>query len=168
MNTSRMLLLVVLSLPCFAADDWQALPPVTSVHILRNGVELMAGKSAIQVVAVRDDVIRIRVARNGKFPPDFSWAVLPETVRNPPPVDVSDSPQAVRFSTKNGSVRLEKSPLRIVFLDPAGKTLQSDARTMAFTGDAFRVWKTMPEDEHYYGLGDKAGSMDRRGRSFFM
>ncbi|MFI5361894.1 MAG: TIM-barrel domain-containing protein [Elusimicrobiota bacterium] len=29
-----------------------------------------------------------------------------------------------------------------------------------------RVWKKMPEDEWYFGLGDKAGPMNRRGRAF--
>ena len=35
-------------------------------------------------------------------------------------------------------------------------------------GTRVRVWKSMPEDEHYYGLGDKAGPLDRRGRAFAM
>jgi len=29
-------------------------------------------------------------------------------------------------------------------------------------GEACTVWKRMPEDENYYGLGDKAGRMNRR------
>src|SRR4029434_1941636 len=31
-----------------------------------------------------------------------------------------------------------------------------------------RVWKRMPDEEGYYGLGDKAGPMNRRNRSFTM
>ena len=36
----------------------------------------------------------------------------------------------------------------------------------AFHGSAFRVYKKMPDDEHYFGLGDKVGPLDRRGQSF--
>jgi alpha-glucosidase len=39
---------------------------------------------------------------------------------------------------------------------------------MAFSGSSFRVWKAMPEDEHYYGLGDKPGSVDHRGQAYSM
>ncbi|PYV13982.1 MAG: alpha-glucosidase, partial [Acidobacteria bacterium] len=46
---------------------------------------------------------------------------------------------------------------------------EDDARhPIAFNGSEFRVWKTMPEDEHYYGLGDKAGPVDHRGFSYTM
>ncbi len=31
---------------------------------------------------------------------------------------------------------------------------------------SFRVYKTMPMDEHYFGLGDKTGPLDRRNQAF--
>jgi len=37
---------------------------------------------------------------------------------------------------------------------------------MAWNGQRIRVWKKMPLDENYYGLGDKAGPMNRRNRAF--
>jgi alpha-glucosidase len=164
------LVLVVVSACCFssAADDWRPLRAITAVRKLPNGVELRAGQSSLRVVAVADGVVRVRVARSGAFPADHSWAVLPEAVQNPPAVQISDSARAVEFTVRGGKVRIEKNPLRVIFLDADGKVLTSDARTMAFSGSAFRIWKDMPEDEHYYGLGDKAGSMDRRGRAFTM
>ncbi len=35
-----------------------------------------------------------------------------------------------------------------------------------FDGDAFRIYKAMPLDEHYFGLGDKTGPLDRRNEAF--
>ncbi len=35
-----------------------------------------------------------------------------------------------------------------------------------FDEAAFRVYKTMPVDEHYFGLGDKTGPLDRRNQAF--
>ena len=149
-------------------EGWQSLAPVTQVKKLSNGVDLTAGKSAVRVLAVSDSVVRVRVAKTGSFPADHSWAVLPEAVNSPPAVQVSDSSRAIEFSTVGGKVRVEKSPLRIVFLDSAGKVLLADARPMAYSGASFRVWKSMPQDEHYYGLGDKAGPLDRRGHAYGM
>jgi alpha-glucosidase len=151
-----------------AADTRQSLGNVTRVQKLANGVELAAGKSLVRVAAVSDSAVRVRVARDGRFPQDHSWAVLPEAVKAPPTVQVSDSPQAVEFSIAGGKVRMEKRPLRISFLDPSGKVLQAESRPMAFDGDAFHVWLSMPEDEHYYGLGDKAGPLDHRASSYTM
>jgi alpha-glucosidase len=44
--------------------------------------------------------------------------------------------------------------------------LNEDARRAQFDGRAFRVYKTMPSDEHYFGLGDKTGPLDRRNQAF--
>ncbi len=37
---------------------------------------------------------------------------------------------------------------------------------MAWDGSSVHAWKKMPADENYYGLGDKAGPMNRRNRAF--
>jgi alpha-glucosidase len=39
---------------------------------------------------------------------------------------------------------------------------------MAWDGARIHAWKRMPADEGYYGLGDKAGPMNRRNRAFTM
>src|SRR5438067_274584 len=162
-------LLSCLSSLAVASDQpWQSIGAVSQVRKLPNGVELTAGKSAVRVVAVTDSVIRVRVAQSGSFPDDHSWAILPEALPKPPTVRIVDSPKSVVFSVASGAVRIEKSPLRIQFLDEAGKLLQADSRPMAFSGSSFRVWKQMPADEHYYGLGDKAGPIDRRDEAFTM
>ena len=153
----------------FAADEgWQSLGAVTRIQKLANGVEVRAGKSAVRVTAVSASMVRVRVAKDGVFPADRSWAVLQEAVKSSPTVQVSETPQAVEFAIPSGKVRIEKAAMRIVFLDSANKVLLADSRPMAFSGSSFQVWKVMPEDEHYYGLGDKAGPLDRREHTYDM
>jgi len=153
----------------FGSDQpWQSIGPVTQVKKLSNGVELQAGKAAIRVTATSNSIIRVRVAPGGVFPADRSWAILPEALPEAPRVNVVDSPRAVEFSIASGAVRVQKSPLHVHFLDVAGKLLESDARPIAFSGAAFRIWKQLPSDEHFYGLGDKAGPIDRRDEAFTM
>src|SRR5260370_119430 len=43
---------------------------------LRNGLEVHGPQAVIQAVALRDDVIRIRISRVGILLSDSSWAVL--------------------------------------------------------------------------------------------
>jgi alpha-glucosidase len=65
-------------------------------------------------------------------------------------------------------VTLASMSMRITDLD--GNVIQEDApdRPVEFHGSAFRVYKAMPEDEHYFGLGDKVGPLDRRNQAFTM
>jgi alpha-glucosidase len=50
--------------------------------------------------------------------------------------------------------------------DLEGKVVSADAQPIEYHGDRFRIYKEMPENEHYYGLGDKTGPLDRRGLAF--
>jgi len=170
--------------PGFGVMGWKHLGAVTSLHPIANGVELRAGRAAIRLTALSDSVVRVRVAPGGVLPADFSWAVLPQKPGSPAraefaragveerpaevKVSLRQSPQAVELATSALRARVERSPLRIIFLDGAGNVLQQDARPMAFSGSAFRLWKSMPEDEHYFGLGDKAGPLDHRNQAFTM
>jgi len=65
---------------------------------------------------------------------------------------------------------VNKSSLAVTIYDTAGRTLLMDRSDLPFvyTPEGFQTWKHMPEDEHYYGLGDKAVSEDRRGHGFSM
>ncbi len=50
--------------------------------------------------------------------------------------------------------------------DLNGKVISADAAPATRDGAAFTLRKTMGQAEHYFGLGDKTGGLDRRGRSF--
>ena len=122
----------------------------------------------LQVVALRDDVLRVRESENGELPEDASWAV-PAQVRHQA-IDVvpETAPDAVGFHTQALRVSIQRATLRLSIKDLQGNVLQEDAAgwPAEFHGDTFRLFKKMPADEHYFGLGDKVGSLDRRGQSF--
>ncbi|MFQ5776595.1 MAG: glycoside hydrolase family 31 protein [Terriglobia bacterium] len=150
-------------------SGWQHVGDVTDIQILPNGVELQAGQVSVRVLAVGESVIRVRLAPDGTFPPDHSWVILPGSTSTIP-VNVLNSSEAVEFATRRVKVRIQKSPLQIAFLDPDGNVISREAsgQPMAWSGSGIRVWKAMPPDEHYYGLGEKAGPLDRRHRAFVM
>ena len=148
------------------AEGWQHLGAVQHVEKLPDGVELSAGSAKVRITAFRDGVIRVRVAPQSAFPKDSSWAVIepPEV----PPVKVEDAKDDVRLLAGSVNVIIHKSPLLISFTDSQGRVVLEDEPTlpMASNGQRIRIWKKMPPDESYFGLGDKAGPMNRRGRSF--
>src|ERR1019366_6661766 len=72
----------------------------------------------------------------------------------------------VGFTTKALRVEIDRHSLELTIRDVSGKVLQQDARPITYRGAAFRIFKKMPLDEHYFGLGDKTGPLDRRNGSF--
>ncbi len=83
---------------------------------------------------------------------------------------VQDTREAVEFRTSELIVRIRKSPLGVTFLDLGGKVILEDdpQHAVSWHGTQFRIWKLMPQDEHYFGLGDKAGPIDHRDQAFTM
>ncbi|HKF26096.1 MAG TPA: hypothetical protein VKB24_08975, partial [Candidatus Acidoferrum sp.] len=160
--------LALLAPALLPAQGWQHLQPVQKVDKLPDGVELTAGKAKVRVTAFRDGIFRVRVAPDGGFPRDFSWAVI--EAPQPPAVKVDDSKDQVRLTAGGVVARIHKSPLLIDFVRETGDVLVADApdQPMGWEEGRVRVWKRMPEEEGYYGLGDKAGPMNRRNRAFTM
>jgi len=148
------------------AQGWQHIGKVQRVEKLKDGVELTAGVAKVRLTVFRDGVFRVRVAPTGAFPKDASWAVIepPE----PPTLQVEENPKEIRITAGSIVATVQRSPLLINFSDAAGNTLLAEGPSfpMAWNGKRVHVWKKMPADENYYGLGDKAGPMNRRNRAF--
>jgi alpha-glucosidase len=159
---------------CMAVAQQPSLGPhtlgsVSAVVPLTNGLRIETTLGGVeQIVALREDVLRVRAAANKSLPEDASWAVLPEARRNSVDVIREDSPGAVGFHTKSLWVSVNRSDLRITICDQSGKTLLEDAAPLHFEGTAFRIVESMPADEHYFGLGDKTGPLDRRNQAYTM
>jgi alpha-glucosidase len=131
------------------------------VQRLQNGIEISNGGVEIQVTALREDVLRVRAARNGNFSEDASWAVL-DGART---ASVTVAPESNGFSTKALRVNFDNA-MRLTVSDLDGHVLQQDTRPLEFHGSSFRLYKSMAPAEHFFGLGDKAGPLDRRGQAF--
>ncbi len=160
--------LLAAGFPCGSvmAQGWQHIGNVQGVEKLKDGIELTAGTAKVRITVFRDGVFRVRLAPNGAFPKDFSWAVIeaPEA----PAFTINEDQKEVRLTAGNTTATVRKSPLLISFSDSTGNVLLADEPSfpMAWNGQQVRVWKKMPLEENYYGLGDKAGPMNRRNRAF--
>ena len=150
--------------------------PVTVLHgpamtmPLANGIEVRSGNAVMQVTALADAVVRVRIAQGDTLPEDASWAVLSEARRSAAKVEQQSTATTAGFRTSAIRVTFDVSNLRLTIKDAVGNVLQQDdpAWPVEFHGASFRVYKSMPSDEHYFGLGDKPGPLDRRGHSFSM
>ena len=141
---------------------------LTSSSALPNGIEVRDGEARMQIVALRQDVVRVRVSRTKDLPEDASWAVLKEAKQSSVAVTPDDTPSAVGFRTQALRIFINRQTFALTIANRDGNVLQEDVRPVEFHGGSFQVYKAMPLDEHYFGLGDKAGPLDRRGQAFTM
>jgi len=133
---------------------------------LSNGIDVQTSDLRLRIVALREDVLRITMAHGNSMPEDASWAVLPSARTSSVPVVIDTVSERFGFHTHALTVEVDRKSLEIRVRDSAGCILDSDARPVRYDGDAFRVYKTMPPDEHFFGLGDKTGPLDRRNQAF--
>lgn len=141
---------------------------LTSSSALPNGLEARDGDARMLIVAMREDVVRVRVSRSAELPEDASWAVLTNTRQSRVAVEPDNTGETVGFRTQALRVSINRQTFALTIADHDGRVVQQDARPVEFRGDSFRVYKAMPQDEHYFGLGDKPGPLDRRGQAFTM
>ena len=141
---------------------------VTGSHALVNGIEIHSGGAIVQITALRDDVVRVRVGPAGQLPEDASWAVLPSSRTSSVNVTPESNGGTVGFKTAKLHVAVHKDPLGLAVTDNAGHVIVQDlpGRPIEYHGTSFRVYMKSPQDEHYFGLGDKPGPLDRRNEAF--
>jgi len=150
------------------ANQLTVLQSVTESKALENGIEIRSGNAAMQITALREDILRVRVASQGSLPEDASWAVLAHARAEKTSVANEDNSVSVGFHTTALRVRIDRATARMQVTDLNGTIVQQDAanRPIEFHGPAFRVYKTMRPEEHYFGLGDKPGPLDRRDHAY--
>ena len=141
---------------------------VTASRPNANGIEIRSNSAIMQITALRDDVVRVRVGPSGQLPEDASWAVLSTSRTATVNVTPESSASAVGFKTTKLHVAVHKDPFGLTVTDLAGHIIAEDlpARPIEFHGASFRMYMKSPEDEHYFGLGDKPGPLDRRNEAF--
>jgi alpha-glucosidase len=134
----------------------------------KNGMDIRSGSAVMSIMALRDDVIRIRVGPRGELPEDASWAVMPQARTEQVSVTQETNETSVGFRTKILRIQVDRATMHLRITDLNGTVVEEDAvdRPIKFHRAAFRIYKTMPPDEHYFGLGDKTGPLDRRGSAF--
>ena len=128
-----------------------------------SGAELSSSAYTLRVDALRPDVLRVRLYPVGHPAEDASWAVLPEART----AHVAVTGELNGFSTSLLHVSISPD-LRLTVTDLAGNLLQNDAIPPTWEGASFKVSKQKTAEDHFFGLGDKPGPLDRAGQSFVM
>lgn len=148
---------------------------LTSVLEIRqdgNKFFISDGTAVVEIRVVSDEIIRVRMAPHGVFLDDFSYAV-PSVDQRVSTFKLEDNPNYYIIATNTVHCRVAKENFHIDFIDAnTGQVMSQDAKAMhweenvEFGGYYVFATKACVVEENFFGLGDKSGNMNLRGRKF--
>jgi alpha-glucosidase len=171
---AALLAAMILTLGRPAAGQWQAAGAARPGAPATGSVTFRGPRVLATITVLAPDLVRVRMTSGAQFGPDYSWAVIkPASDWPKPAVEIKSdgaggNDRVIR--TAELEVRVKADPFRVQFYDHDGHLISKDddARGVGWEGTRVRDWRWMPAGEHYFGLGEKAGPLDRRGHSYVM
>jgi len=155
------------------SNTYEYLGAVKSYH--RDGRSLIfdCGGAQLSVTALNAGLVRVRVARDGQFAPRRSWSIArPDSDYAADSLffAVMEPKDAIELTTELLTVRIERNPCRVSFVDKQGQFLAEDDRDYGIgwrsqTGQVIN-WKIGTPTEHYYGFGERTSLLDKRSRRY--
>lgn len=99
-----------------------------------------------------------------------SFAVINEDFDANYTINVNESPSVYDIFTDDLRVMVYKSPFKIQIFNKYQRLLlgDDDSHPYVVEGTQIKTYKKLRNDEHFFGLGEKTGSLDRSGKSFIM
>jgi alpha-glucosidase len=150
-----------------ARAGWQEVGVMTPVLMNGNQITFHNSGATAVITVLAPDLVRVRVGKGTTLGPDYSWAVI-KTDWPKAHAEISGDKGSYKIRTSEIEVRIQSNPFRVAFYDFAGRLISKDKDSLgpAWDGSSVRCWKWMPPDEHYFGLGEKTGPLDKRGHSY--
>src|SRR4029079_1122824 len=151
---------------------------VDSVEVTGRGLSARLHGEQLRVDVVRADVVRFAISRSGVFDehPSYAVDVDPLAVDVPFTVAETTGPDGGRemvLRTSHLVVTLGLAPFRLDVHRQDGSpvmvaTVEPDGSTGSYAtlNDAFLVRRACGGADGIYGLGEKTGRLNRRGRDF--
>jgi alpha-glucosidase len=118
-----------------------------------------------------NSVIKIWFDPVGKFVRNNeSFAIVNENPEDMGEISVNDESTSYEIYTSKLRVRLNKNPMQLQIFDKWQKLIFSDFKEIGHVSDstAKKAYKTLRKDEQFFGLGEKTGPLNRRGREYKM
>ena len=156
-----------------AADHYVRFEKVTSVDETEDGLLANLHGEQLRIDLVRDDVVRVKISRGGVFDESPTFAVCVDPLSQGVEFRIERDHDVVRLRTSAAVVSLWLDPFRLDVHRPDGSPVVETARdtdgrywAYASLNDAFTFRRRCRQEDAIYGLGEKTGWHNRKGRDF--
>ena len=146
---------------------------VDAVETTDRGLLAHVHGERLRVDVVRSDIVRFTMSRGGVFDESPTFAVCVDPLAEAVEFTVEQDTDVVRLRTADLVVSVWSDPFRLDVHRPDGTTVietaaDDDGRFWPYAtlNDAFTVRRRCRQEDAVYGLGEKSGRHNRRGRDF--
>ena len=148
-----------------AAAQWTTLGDMPAPARSGNTVTFTSKQGVVAVTVLSPEILRVRFAPVAKLGRDHSYAIVTRDFGDPR-ATIATAGDTTTITTSALRMTIRHRPFRIAIADAQGASLDEDdpAMGVAFSGAATRVFKRLRLDEQVYGLGEKNGKLNRRGK----
>ncbi|MFZ0369638.1 MAG: glycoside hydrolase family 31 protein [Halobacillus sp.] len=142
---------------------------VQSVEVVEDGVKfILSDNFEAHIKLKTEDVAKVSILKQGEeikqtdAVSNSSW----ET----PEFEVNETESTLSLSTEEITVKINKQPFGVKFLDSEGNVINQDNMDYGagYEDDKPYVFKDTSKDEAFYGFGEQTGDLNRRGESMGM
>lgn len=147
------------------------LSSVIEFRQVNNKFYFSDGKAEVEVGVISDEIIRVRLAPEGVFLEEFSYA-LSNTEQVISIFSCHENDETYRVETNTVACVINKSNFLISFEDIQGILINEDLQPMHweenvdYGGYYVYATKKCEQEESFFGLGDKSSSLNLRGNRY--
>jgi alpha-glucosidase len=132
-----------------------------------NTLLFYSEKAVQRVKVLSSNCIRITFSSKKTFLDIPSFAVVNEPIEES--FSVQEKDEAIFIRTKEIIASIDKQNGRIIISDSKGNIISEDIDYgFSWTKDTVKCKKKMSSSDHFYGLGEKTGYLDKKGRKYVM
>ena len=150
----------------------QTLGNCSSYKIQNNQVIFNCeNKAKVLLQFCSGQVLKVWISTDGDFKRNNeSFAVINENLGWSGNVNVNEETSAYEIFTEQLRIRVNKSPFKLQVFDKYQKLLFNDYNEKGYVKNNNHIasYKTLKSDEQFFGLGEKSGTLNRRGKSYKM
>src|ERR1700743_3654868 len=138
---------------------------VSNTRINDQSVDITTDNAYARITVYSPNVIRVRIDKQ-KLAPDFSYAVIAQPRKTH--TSITQNTQEIDIVTDSLKAVIKKTPFAITVYTPSGEIINEDETglTTSWVNESVTAYKRMQDGERFIGLGEKTGSLDRRGNGY--
>jgi alpha-glucosidase len=138
---------------------------ITNIAIDDQTVNITTDNTFARITVYSPTVIRVRIDKK-KLGADFSYAVISQPEKTK--INITQNTQEIDIVTDSLKAVIKKIPFAITFYNNSGEIINEDETglTTSWVNESVTTYKKMQDSERFIGLGEKTGSLDRRGSGY--
>ena len=147
---------------------------VSAVQQSERGLLLAVGDEKFRVDVIRADILRLKISRSGKFDETPTFAAAFE-MPAPVPFRVREEADVITLETSQLKLVIWRAAFGLAAYRTDGSVVFEDAvgpdgRSHGYVhiNDSFVLTRRSARHDAIYGLGEKTGRFNRRGRNFIL